>query len=151
MEVRILFMLLLAMMTVSSFSQLTEGDKNYIKAFILSGQSSKTGLFFESTASTYKAAEVFRVLKEKVPNTSSICKELSYDAKDKTTIDLVELDSLLDCKIDYSNSKIDTDLAGAKTIQEFYEKLRIANLAKKKISYVDAYSVLSSKYLSNLV
>ena len=148
MEVRILFMILLAMMTVSSFSQLTEGDKNYIKAFILSGQSSKTGLFFESTASTYKAAEVFRVLKEKVPNTSSICKELSYDAKDKTTIDLVELDSLLDCKIDYSNSKIDTDLAGAKTIQEFYEKLRIANLAKKKISYVDAYSVLSSKYLS---
>ena len=148
MEARILFMLLLAMMTVSSLSQLTEGDKNYIKAFILSGQSSKTGLFFESVASTHKAAEVFRVLKEKVPNTSSICKELSYDAKDKTTIDLVELDLLLGCKIDYSQSKINTDLAAAKTIQEFYEKLRVASLAKKKISYVDAYSVLSSKYLS---
>lgn len=144
------YLILLFFLVISSTnSQFTSSDISYIKSFIDVGQNDKTGIFYDSIESTRRAIEVLLNLGEKIQKSSSICKEIQNESKNKVTLDLVVIDSLLKCKSDFSQTKIESkSFASLNSIEELYEKIKIADLLNKKISWEEAYNLLTGKYLS---
>ena len=144
------YLILLFLLVISStYSQFTSSDISYIKSFVAAGQNDKTGIFYDSIESTRRAVEILLNLGEKIQKSSSICKEIQTESKNKVTLDLVVIDSLLKCKSDFSQTKIDSkSFASLTSIEELYENIKIADLLNKKISWEEAYTLLTGKYLS---
>ena len=93
------------------YSQLTVQDKENIEKFILQGQSKNTGLFFEEESNinkyryTKEAISVLKILGLEVKHKKEICKKIS-DLKE-VDINIVSINKLFDCKIDFKNFKPD--------------------------------------------
>ena len=93
------------------FSQLTIQDKENIEKFILQGQSKHTGLFFEEESNinkyryTKEAISVLNILGLEVKHKKDICKKIS-EVKE-IDVDIVSINKLFDCKIDFKNFKPD--------------------------------------------
>ena len=129
------YLILLFLLVISStYSQFTSSDISYIKSFVAAGQNDKTGIFYDSIESTRRAVEILLNLGEKIQKSSSICKEIQTESKNKVTLDLVVIDSLLKCKSDFSQTKIDSkSFASLTSIEELYENIKIADLLNKNI------------------
>ena len=143
-KILVLFCFFLA----TALTQFTNSDVNYIKSFILNNQNTKSGLFFDDTASTRKSIEILKKLKVKIPNVSSICKELQHDVKDKLTSDLIIIDQLLECNFRFESAK-DIDFTSDSSLETLYEKIKMLYLTKKESKLEESYTALKKFYSKN--
>src|SRR5690349_5323592 len=95
----LLFSLVFAITIDSIQTQLNPSDLNYMKKFLLSSQDETTGLFSKSVQATYKSVFALKTLGESIPHLPKICREVSFEAMNKLTLEIVELNNLLDCKL----------------------------------------------------
>ena len=110
----------LPLLFLSSKSQLTLQDKNMIENYIFQSQSKNTGLFFEELdpyKHTKEAISVLQILGLQVKHSKEICKNLSETGK--IDYNIVSIDKLLKCKIDFKSYK--PDLSKQKLVDLYYE------------------------------
>ena len=127
-----LILIIFPLLFIITKSQLTIQDKNVIENYILQSQSKNTGLFFEAQEPykhTKEAISVLNILGLQVKYAKEICKNLS---EAKIDANVVAIDQLLKCKIDFKNYKPDFTKQKLKQIQEYSYSLFINydNLSK---------------------
>lgn len=101
-------------------TQLTSNEISSLQKNLLENQDETTGLFNKSFNSSLKSLKILRTLNTQVKNTSKICRDLSYENGNEIKLEYLELNTLLDCKINFTN------LEGFK--QENFEKMNFVNL-----------------------
>jgi len=101
--------LMLCLCITSIISQLTNTDINYIKNFIISQQEESNGVFGKSYDNTYKAIFSLKLLNEPVPLIPKICREISFEAMNEITMQLMDINELLNCKINFEHQYAGTD------------------------------------------
>lgn len=138
-------MLIIILLTYIN-AQLTIQDKKFIENFILRGQSSSSGLFFEENDAylhTYQAIKSLKILGVDVKYKSEICDKIS-DTK-KVSLEIVLIDELLECKTKFSQYK--PDFSTTKLVDIYKEALLMENL-KMKEKWSDLYKNLKG-FMSN--
>ena len=109
-------------------SQLTLQDKNIIENFIFQGQSRNTGLFFEEEDAlkhTKEALSVLKILGIPIKYGKEICKNISE--KKMVDANIVTINKLLDCKIDFKSYKPDFN---KEKLVELYKEGQIMDMLK---------------------
>ena len=121
MSLKIPFILtFLPILFIFTKSQLTLQDKNMIENYILQSQSKNTGLFFEESESykhTKEAISVLNILGLQVKYSKEICKKISETGK--IDFNIVAIDNLLKCKIDFKSYK--PDFSKQKIVDLYHE------------------------------
>lgn len=138
----IIYLLILSIICNYSLSQLTQTDTNYIKKSLLASQDETTGLFNKSADLTYKAAYSLKTLGENINNIPKICREISFEAMNKMTIEIVQLDELLNCKLNLDLIKEirDEDLIKL-DLNSLYEKIYLGSKSKAKFNWSTVYDI----------
>jgi hypothetical protein len=138
----ILYVLILAIVCNYSLGQLTPTDMNYIKKSLQASQDETTGLFNKSADLTFKAAYSLKTLGENINNIPKICREISFEAMNKITIEIVQLDELLNCKLNFDLPKEIRDEELLKLdLNSLYEKVSLGAKANAKINWSAVYDV----------
>ena len=121
MSLKIPFILtFLPILFIFTKSQLTLQDKNMIENYILQSQSKNTGLFFEESEPykhTKEAISVLNILGLQVKYSKEICKKISETGK--IDFNIVAIDNLLKCKIDFKSYK--PDFSKQKIVDLYHE------------------------------
>lgn len=118
------------------FSQLSQSDLNYIQKTLLADQDETTGLFGKSYLSTFKSVKILEILKFQIPNQSKICRDLGYETKNPAKLEYIDLNSLLDCKHDFSIiDELRTENLNNFNLASLYEKLLILHKLRKPIDW----------------
>ena len=124
-----LILIIFPLLFILSKSQLTIQDKNVIENYILQSQSKNTGLFFEAQEPykhTKEAISVLNILGLQVKYAKEICKNLS---EAKIDANVVAIDQLLKCKIDFKTYK--PDFTKQKLV-DLYHEAQIMDTLKLK-------------------
>ena len=124
-----LILIIFPLLFILSKSQLTIQDKNVIENYILQSQSKNTGLFFEAQEPykhTKEAISVLNILGLQVKYAKEICKNLS---EAKIDANVVAIDQLLKCKIDFKTYK--PDFTKQKLV-DLYHEAQIMDFLKLK-------------------
>ena len=119
-------------------SQLSPNDFNYMRKTIVSAQKD-TGLFFESFENTFRSVYVLKVFNEKIPKNNKICKVVHFETMKEVTNNLVELNEMLKCKIEFDVEKKEGELETLNDISSIYEKVLIWRKAKN-VDWIDLYT-----------
>lgn len=110
----ILFFLIASLQVVIK-TQLSESDKSQIVKNLNEQQNEKSGLYKDDIEMTYQAVFSLKQLEEQVPSSSKICRELSYEFNSKAYKAMLELNELLNCKIDVNTESFMKNFELSKT------------------------------------
>jgi hypothetical protein len=128
-------------------AQLSSSDKAYIKNFILQKQDATTNLFNKSYSITYMSVFSLQSLEFQVPNATRICRELSFEVENPTKLEFIELNKILNCKLNFSNYNVED--IDSMTLPALYQHLRISEELAKKTNWDNVYSTLQKFYFDN--
>lgn len=154
----ILFCLLLAITIESINAQLNSSDINYIKRNLLALQDETTGLFEKSVVSTYKSVFTLITLNETINNLPKICREISFEAMNAITVEIVQLNTLLDCKLTITPplNTFDDNSISSGSLEEVYNRVTLAHLLNATVNWgllfdnVKAFINSDSRLFTNL-
>jgi hypothetical protein len=142
--------LLMALLCEFTLTQLTPTDMTYIKKTLQASQDEATGLFDKSAEKTYKAAFALKTLGENVNNVPKICREISFEAMNGVTNEILALDELINCKLNMELQKELKDDDFLKLdLNALYKKVSLANKSNAKFNWSAVYEVTKSYLNAN--
>lgn len=81
-------------------SQLSDSDRSQMVKIINEDQNEKSGMYREDLETTFRAVFALRQLDETVGSSAKICRELSYELNTKASLSMLQLNELLNCKLE---------------------------------------------------
>lgn len=81
-------------------SQLSDSDRSQMVKIINEDQNEKSGMYREDLETTFRAVFALRQLDETVGSSANICRELSYELNTKASLSMLQLNELLNCKLE---------------------------------------------------
>jgi len=124
-------------------TQLSSNEIALIQKDLLENQDETTGLFNKSFSSSLKSLKVLRTLNTQIKNTSKICRDLSYETENEIKLDLLELNSLLDCKISFKNlDAVKEENFEKMNFSTLYEALLVNIRTKADIKWENVFELL---------
>jgi hypothetical protein len=126
-------------------TQLTSNEISVIQKNLLENQDETTGLFNKSFNSSLKTLKILRTLNTQIKNTSKICRDLSYESGNEIKLEYLELNTLLDCKISFTNLEgVKQENFEKKNFLNFYEALLININLKENINWENVFELLNN-------
>jgi hypothetical protein len=131
------FIFLLFIVTKTINSQLSSTDLNYIKKTLLSAQEESNGLFGKSIEITYKSIASLKLINEPIPHSSKICREISFEMTNQPTIELLELNEILNCNLNFNNlpSEMKDEEMMNLNLETLYKRVLLFNKSNAQIKW----------------
>ncbi len=137
MDSRNAFIMVICSAIISTvYSQLTSNDINFMKKTIMSFQDETNGIFDKSLDTTFKSIYSLKMLNQEIPLRSRICKEISFEAMNGYSVEMLKINNLLNCQITFENI---IQLSAEKMMNTDFETLNnrfdSAKILGEKINY----------------